>query len=68
MEASVKTLQERKLSKFPGAVPFILSICCIERYAANSIVGKFCFVPIKLNATNENKIKILTSDFGLVFE
>lgn len=45
MEISIEKVQEKqlKLSKFPGAVPFILSICCIERYAANSIVGnKYC--------------------------
>lgn len=40
MEASVKEFPEQKLRKFPGAVPFILGICSIERYAANSIVGK----------------------------
>lgn len=40
MEVSVEELPEQKLRKFPGAVPFILIICSIERYAANSIVGK----------------------------
>lgn len=67
MDTSVKPFPDQRLKKFPGAVPFILSISCIERYSANSIVGKIVTKSIKLIAENKNKIS-LRSDFGLVFK
>lgn len=51
MDISIKKAhhEQSKLKRFPGAIPFILSICCIERFTASSIVGKIALNGIKKN-------------------
>ncbi|KAJ6640921.1 Peptide transporter family 1 [Pseudolycoriella hygida] len=68
MEKSVEKIEEQKLRKFPGAIPFILIICCIERYTANSIVAILVlYLNRKLNYDQSTATAIMHANDFLVY-